>query len=312
MSTNFPGAIDVLTNPVDGNAQNNPLHTDQHANANDAIEALEAKVGANSSAVTTSHDYKIAQLESGKVDKSTYNAHSILQATTDNTPAALTVGEQTVVGRATGGNISALSIDSDLSSVSANDDTIPSAKATKAALDAKAPLASPTFTGTVILPKAIEIQDTSANHQYVLAVNELTADRTVTLPLLTGNDEFTFNANTQTLTNKRITPRVISATSYTTDTGTSLDVSTCDQFEITAQAGPLLFNAPSGTPGGGQKLIIRIKDNGTARALTYNAIFRAMGVALPTTTVLSKTLYMGFIYNATDTKWDLVAAAQEA
>lgn len=117
---------------------------------------------------------------------------------------------------------------------------------------------------------------------------------------------------TETLTNKRITPRVISATSYTTDTGTSLDVSTCDQFQITAQAGALKFNNPGGTPLGGQKLIIRIKDDGTARALTYDTQFRAIGNALPTTTVLSKTLYMGFIYNATDTKWDLVAVAQEA
>lgn len=119
-------------------------------------------------------------------------------------------------------------------------------------------------------------------------------------------------SSTNTLTNKRINPRLVTAASYTTDTGTSLDISTCDQFEITAQAGALLFNAPSGTPVGGNKLIIRIKDNGTARALTYNAIFRAMGNALPTTTVISKTLYMGFIYNATDTKWDLVAVAQEA
>ncbi len=119
-------------------------------------------------------------------------------------------------------------------------------------------------------------------------------------------------SSTNTLTNKRINPRLVTAASYTTDTGSSLDTSTCDQFEITAQAGALLFNAPSGTPLGGQKLIIRIKDNGTARALTYNAIFRAMGNALPSTTVLSKTLYMGFIYNATDTKWDLVALAQEA
>ena len=119
-------------------------------------------------------------------------------------------------------------------------------------------------------------------------------------------------SNTVTFTNKRINPRLVTAASYTTDTGTSLDVSTCDQFEVTAQAGALLFNAPGGTPLGGQKLIIRIKDNGTARALTYNAVFRAMGNALPSTTVLSKTLYMGFIYNATDTKWDLVAVAQEA
>ncbi|NTU69318.1 hypothetical protein HGB13_00600 [bacterium] len=176
----------------------------------------------------------------------------------------------------------------------------------------KAPSANPTFTGTVILPKTLEIQDTSADHQYVLAVNELTADRTVTLPLLTGNDEFTFKAHTQTLTNKRINPRLVTATSYTTDTGTSLDVSTCDQFEVTAQAGALKLNNPSGTPTGGQRLTVRIKDNGTARALTYDTQFRAMGVALPSTTVLSKTLYLGFIFNATDTKWDLVAVAQEA
>lgn len=87
----------------------------------------------------------------GKVDKATYDAHSILYATTDDTPVALTVGEQTIVGRKTGGNIEALAIDSDLSSVSASDDTIPSAKATKTALDLKAPLASPTFTGTITL-----------------------------------------------------------------------------------------------------------------------------------------------------------------
>lgn len=88
---------------------------------------------------------------SSYVDKALYNAHTILQATSDNTPAALTVGEQTVVGRATGGNITALSIDSDLSSVSANDDTVPSAKATKAALDTKLPLAGGTMTGDLQL-----------------------------------------------------------------------------------------------------------------------------------------------------------------
>lgn len=65
-----------------------------------------------------------------------------------------------------------------------------------------ATLASPTFTGTVILPKAIEIQDTTGDHQYVLAVSELTADRTVTLPLLTAADTFVFNDFPATLTEK--------------------------------------------------------------------------------------------------------------
>ncbi len=87
----------------------------------------------------------------GAVMESDYNAHTVLYATTDNTPAALTVGEQTVVGRATGGNITALAIDSDLSSVSGSDDTVPSAKATKAALDLKLALAGGTMTGAINL-----------------------------------------------------------------------------------------------------------------------------------------------------------------
>ena len=119
-------------------------------------------------------------------------------------------------------------------------------------------------------------------------------------------------SSTNTLTNKQITPRIVSAASYTTDTGTSLNMDNLDIFVITAQAGALLFNSPGGTLVQGQSLVIRIKDNATARALTWNAVFRAMGTALPSTTVLSKTLYLGFFYNSTDTKWDLVASAQEA
>jgi hypothetical protein len=54
-----------------------------------------------------------------------------------------------------------------------------------------------------------QINDTSSDHQYVVAVSELTADRTVTLPLLTGNDEFVFKDHAQTLTNKTLTSPVI-------------------------------------------------------------------------------------------------------
>jgi len=42
------------------------------------------------------------------VPKSLFDAHTIIYATSDNTPAALTVGEQTFVGRVTSGNIAAL------------------------------------------------------------------------------------------------------------------------------------------------------------------------------------------------------------
>ena len=60
-----------------------------------------------------------------------------------------------------------------------------------------------------------QINDTSANHQYVVAVSELAADRTVTLPLLTGADEFTFNAHAQTLPNKTLTTPTINAPTIT-------------------------------------------------------------------------------------------------
>lgn len=108
----------------------------------------------------------------------------------------------------------------------------------------------------------------------------------------------------QTLTNKRIVFRAYSEASNATPTpnGDLYDV-----HLLTAQAAAAAFAAPTGTPLEGQRLLIRIKDNGTARALAWNAIYRQVGMALPTTTVIGQTMYIGFLYNSTDSKWDLVA-----
>jgi hypothetical protein len=65
MASNFPSSLDSFTNPSSSDAMDSVSvpHASQHADLNDAVVALEAKVGADSSAVTSSHDYKIAQLE---------------------------------------------------------------------------------------------------------------------------------------------------------------------------------------------------------------------------------------------------------
>ena len=68
MATNFPTSLDSLTNPQGTDSVQAVSHAAQHANANDAIEALEAKVGANNSAVTTSLDYRVRTLENASVD----------------------------------------------------------------------------------------------------------------------------------------------------------------------------------------------------------------------------------------------------
>lgn len=100
-------------------------------------------------------------------------------------------------------------------------------------------------------------------------------------------------------------------TSTASNTAPTPDCSTTDVYIITALAGAITLGVPTGSPAQFQSLTYRIKDNGTARAIAYNAIYRAVGLTLPTTTVVSKTLYLGMRYNSTDTKWDVIASAQE-
>jgi hypothetical protein len=94
MASSFPTSLDSFTNPSSTDAMDSVSvpHATQHADLNDAVEALEAKVGADSSAVTSSHDYKIAQLEadvagftSGKILQVVRATDSTLRTTTSAT-----------------------------------------------------------------------------------------------------------------------------------------------------------------------------------------------------------------------------------
>lgn len=114
---------------------------------------------------------------------------------------------------------------------------------------------------------------------------------------------------TETLTNKRIDPRVTSAASASTLTP---DISASDIYAYTALAAGLTINAPTGTPLDGDKLIFRLLDNGTSRTLTWNATYTVIGVTLPTATTINKTTYVGCIYNANNTRWDVIAVTTQA
>jgi len=114
------------------------------------------------------------------------------------------------------------------------------------------------------------------------------------------------------ISSTRINPRVTNITSNATITPPS---DTVDQYSVTALAVPATIAIPSGTAVSGQKLTLRIKDDGTARALTWTTSaggYRVIGSTLPTTTVASKVVYIGCIYNATESFWDVVAVAQQA
>ena len=87
MATDFPTDLDTLTNPTASDSMDSASvpHATQHADANDAIEALQAKVGKDNSAVTTSHDYKISALEA-------IESRNDVDATTSTTAVDLSQG----------------------------------------------------------------------------------------------------------------------------------------------------------------------------------------------------------------------------
>lgn len=116
-----------------------------------------------------------------------------------------------------------------------------------------------------------------------------------------ADSHFTQTGESRTLT-------TIASTATPTPTGDSF----WNYFTVTALATNATIASPSGTASDGNRIIIRIKDNGTSRTIGYNAIYRAIGLTLPTATTINKTIYLGCIYNATDTKWDVVAYQLEA
>lgn len=141
------------------------------------------------------------------------------------------------------------------------------------------------------------------------AASQIT-DGTTTHSISTISDgEYLKRNGSNIVSGKPWQPRVYSTASTTTPTPNS---DSYDMFVLTALAGNATFGSPSGSPAQGQKLLIRIKDDGTARTLSWNTVYRAVGVSLPTTTKAGKTLYVGFVYNSTDSKWDCVAKSEEA
>jgi hypothetical protein len=93
-----------------------------------------------------------------------------------------------------------------------------------------------------------------------------------------------------------------------TSAGTVTPTFDNDMVKVTAQAAALAWANPTGTAKEGWGWVLRWKDNGSARAVSFDTQYRAAdGVTLPTTTVVGKTHYAACIWNATDTKVDVIA-----
>lgn len=99
-------------------------------------------------------------------------------------------------------------------------------------------------------------------------------------------DTFVYRNTTDTLTNKRINPRVVATTQAAAP---AIDSDNGDIFEIVglAQAITSMTTNLTGTPVEGQFMEVIFKDNATARAITWGTSFAPSTVNLPSTTVIS-------------------------
>lgn len=101
----------------------------------------------------------------------------------------------------------------------------------------------------------------------------------------------------------------------TTTTTLTVNSDNLQHYSVSALGTALSISADAGTPIEGEKLIFRLKDNGTSRALSWaNGVsnsYRAVGVVIPSATVTNKTTYVGCIYNTTDSRWDMIAVSTE-
>jgi hypothetical protein len=96
MASNFPTSLDNFSNPTSGDKLDSPSHSSQHSDANDAIEALEAKIGIG---VSTAGSATVGQVLTAQ------GGGTAIWATTEteilNTKNALINGSFAVAQRAT-------------------------------------------------------------------------------------------------------------------------------------------------------------------------------------------------------------------
>lgn len=102
MPTNFPTTLDTYTNPSGTSAVGVDVggrtHSEFHSDNNDAIEALQTKVGIDGSAVTTSHDYKLSGVTGSDKAVSKTGSEVLTNKTIDGNNNTLTVLSSQISG----------------------------------------------------------------------------------------------------------------------------------------------------------------------------------------------------------------------
>jgi len=122
-----------------------------------------------------------------------------------------------------------------------------------------------------------------------------------------GSSAITLTATTGTASGLRVSPRVqpLSSNSSTY----ALDTDSYDIVVITGQTATITSITTTGTPTNGQKLWLAITGTAAVGFTLNTSYFEASTVSLPTTTVSTNRLDIGFVWNVATSKWRCVAQA---
>jgi hypothetical protein len=117
---------------------------------------------------------------------------------------------------------------------------------------------------------------------------------------------------TGSISSTRVNPRSLAAASTSGTITPASDLYDQVNYLLT---GTSAFAVPSGTPVNGQKLTIRLYAASTQTISSWSSSsggYKAIGATLPTSVDAGKTVYVGCVWNSTDSFWDVVAVATQA
>lgn len=168
-----------------------------------------------------------------------------------------------------------------------------------------APLNSPGFIGapTATTPAVTDSSDRLATTDFVKQGLKEKLDASFEQTIRLGKG-LVGDSISSTVDSIYLRQKIVTSTSASS---VAINADTTNIYTLTALAAGVTFANPTGIPKEGDLLFVRIKDNGTSQTIAWDTAFRgSTDIPLPSVTTASKTMYLKFMYNNVDSKWDLL------